>query len=141
MENIIIQESAPGDIDQVREFYKKVDYDSYINPECRIVVARHDGEIIGVARVCMENSIRMLRGMEVAPEFQRQGIGSRILLLINSILKNQECLVLPYGHLEYFYSQIGFKKIKEEDSPGFLQERIAGYRQEMPDKTFIIMKK
>ena len=112
-----------------------------MHPTCTVITAQKDEELIGVVRICPENGVLMLRGMEIKPEFQRQGIGSRMLGEVEKILQGKECFGIPYEHLERFYGQIGFQKIDDKEAPSFLQNRITKYRQEYPDTRFILMKK
>ncbi|MBI2047518.1 MAG: GNAT family N-acetyltransferase [Parcubacteria group bacterium] len=141
MQNLVIEKANRGDMEKVREFYRSQDYNQEINQECKIIVAQIDDEIIGVVRVCPENGIRVLRGMQIKPEKQGRGIGSRMLCEIKKLLEGKDCFAIPYKHLEEFYGQIGFKKINEKEAPEFLDKRIIEYRENHPDKSFILMKK
>lgn len=141
MQNLVIEKAKSDDLEKVREFYRSRNYSQAISSECTIVVARIREEIIGVVRICSENGILVLRGMQIKPEFQRQSVGSRMLGEIRKILEDQDCFAIPYGHLEKFYGQIGFKKIDVQKVPDFLQKQIVKYREKHPDRSFILMKK
>lgn len=141
MKNLIIEKAKSDDLEKVQEFYRSRNYNQAINSECTISVARINGEIIGVVRICLESNVLILRGMQIKPEFHRQGIGSKMLAEVKKILEEKECFGIPYKHLEKFYDQIGFKKIEEQKAPDFLRKRIIEYRQKYPEKSFVLMKK
>jgi len=128
------------DLPAAQEFYNSVGYKSGIAPGCDIAAARIGGEIVGLSMICHENEMLVLRGMQVDPTFQRQGIGRQILERTKELLSDRECWAIPYDHLENFYGTVGFVRVDEEEAPEFLKERIGGYRQIRPDKEFVIMK-
>jgi N-acetylglutamate synthase-like GNAT family acetyltransferase len=89
------------------------------------------GTIVGSVRFCVEDGTPMLRTMRIAQRFQRQGYGHCLLRYFESYLERngiKATYCLPYAHLESFYGSIGFKTVKEDLAPVFLQERLAGYR-------------
>jgi N-acetylglutamate synthase-like GNAT family acetyltransferase len=102
-----------------------------------------ENSIVGVCRFCIKENTPLLRSMIIHSPLRSKKIGSKILESFAQYLdKNnfRPTYCIPYGHLEKFYSRIGFKIIKEEDSPTFLQERIQEYRKKSPD-TFMIMRR
>ena len=101
-------------------------------------------KLIALVRISSEEEIFVLRSMQVHSDFQRQNFGTKLLNELETyILKRNftPLYCIPYGHLEKFYGQIGFKTISENESPFFLQERVKGYRQRNPQSQFCIMKK
>ena len=49
--------------------------------EDALLLAEHDGELIGIVRLTTEEGVVVLRGMQVHPRFQRQGTGKDSLRL------------------------------------------------------------
>ena len=106
-------------------------------------VAFNENTIVGVCRFCIEEDTPLLRSMIVHLPLRSQKIGAKILesfaqYLDENNYKRTYCI--PYGHLEKFYSRIGFKIIDEKESPIFLQRRIQEYRAKNSD-TFMIMRR
>ena len=92
-------------------------------------LAESTGQIVGIVRVAEEEGTLVLRGMRVAPAFQRRQIGTRLLQNIAGWLGQRECYCIPYRHLSGFYGQIGFVETDGGSAPEFLGERLADYRQ------------
>lgn len=102
-----------------------------------------ENTIVGVCRFCVEENTPLLRSMVVHAPLRSQKIGVKILedfalYLDKNSIGPTYCI--PYGHLEKFYGLIGFKIIKEEDGPDFLQKRVQEYREKSSD-TFMIMRR
>ena len=76
-----------------------------------------------------ENNTLVLRGMRVAAQWRRHGIGGQMLWAIAVWLGKRECYCVPYVHLVEFYGQIGFVEIAPASAPSFLAERLAEYRR------------
>ena len=70
------------DISRVLNFYAERCYGGGIRPEDAVLLAEHDGELIGIVRLTTEEGVVVLRGMQVHPRFQRQGIGKRLLAAV-----------------------------------------------------------
>lgn len=138
---MVIEKADSDDLEKIRKFYRSRNYQQTVNSRCTIFVARINGEIIGVVRICPENGVLVLRGMQVKLEYQRHGVGSKMLNEVQKMLEKRECFGVPYKHLEKFYGQFGFKKTDERKAPTFLRKRIVEYRQKHPDKSFFLMKK
>ena len=101
--------------------------------------ARVDGALIGLVRLCYEENRHILRSMEIKKEHQRKGIGTKLLAEFQTYVDQRDIgpiYCLPYAHLESFYAQIGFKRIKDEDLPPFLKLRVEAYRRKRPDEKF-----
>lgn len=102
-----------------------------------------ENSIVGVCRFCIEENTPLLRSMIVHAPLRAQKIGAKILESFAQYLDDNKIgptYCLPYDHLGNFYGHIGFKVIKEEDAPAFLQERIQGYR-ERNSEAFMIMRR
>ena len=72
-------------------------------------------------------NVLVLRGMQVLPKFQNQGIGTELLKSCDRYLAGQSCYCLPWQHLHSFYERVGFKLILPEQLPGFLNQRFQQY--------------
>lgn len=129
-----------GEIEPVREFYRLAGYKGGVKLDDALIGASVEGDLVGVVRIATEHGIQVLRGMRVKPEFQRQGIGARMLREVRPLLRGRECFAIAYAHLENFYGRIGFRKIDEQVAPVFLRERIEAYRQQNPQLEFILIR-
>jgi GNAT superfamily N-acetyltransferase len=130
-----------GEINRVRKFYQLTGYKGEVGPGDVVIGASRGDDLVGAVRVANEHGVQVLRGMRVKPEFQRQGIGARILEEVRLVLEGRECFAIAYAHLENFYGRIGFRKIDEREAPAFLRERIETYHTENPQQEFILMRK
>jgi N-acetylglutamate synthase-like GNAT family acetyltransferase len=102
-----------------------------------------ENSIVGVCRFCIEEDTPLLRSMIVQSNLRSHKIGSKILQSFAKYLGTNglgPTYCIPYDHLGDFYGQIGFKIIREEDAPLFLQERIQTYRKNNPEK-FMLMRR
>jgi N-acetylglutamate synthase-like GNAT family acetyltransferase len=115
-----------------QDFYATVGYQITVQPDDYVVAAYAGDCIVGIVRLSYDHDAITLRGMMVAPDYQRQGIGTQLLRTLSTVIGSQICWCLPHGWLEGFYGQIGFVKIDERQAPLFLQERIALGRQKWP---------
>ncbi|MEE8320355.1 MAG: GNAT family N-acetyltransferase [Gammaproteobacteria bacterium] len=81
------------------------------------------GEVVGMGRVVGDDGLYFyIQDVIVLPEYQRQGIGSRIMEEITAYLDENLCEGAFVGlksapGLECFYKRYGFSG-KEEDIPG-----------------------
>lgn len=111
----------------VRHFYAEVGYGGGVSESDLTLVARAEGDLVGVVRVCKEAGVIVLRGMHVHPERQRQGIGRLLLAHCVPYLDLGVAYCLPYEHLVRFYEQAGFEVVPPTGLPPLLAERLAGY--------------
>ena len=109
--------------------YEKWNYKSALGNDDTIWIAEIAAEPIGVVRVASESETLVLRGMRVAAQWQRQGIGSQMLGAVAIWLGDRECYCVPYVHLVGFYGSIGFVEVAPSHAPSFLAERVASYRR------------
>lgn len=108
-------------------FYESRDYGGgSIDPADFVVLAKLQGNIVGVGRLCQQQDLLWLRGMQVAPQFHRGGVGTRILQLLDKEVGPRQCCCLPYTHLVGFYRQAGFEQATQ-DLPSALAFRLASY--------------
>jgi GNAT superfamily N-acetyltransferase len=112
---------------QVGEFYQAASYGGGVSEHDVILAAKSGGRMVGVVRLCTEEGVVVLRGMQVAPAFQRQGVGRALLARCIPYLEQGVAYCLPYEHLVRFYGQAGFRPAATDELPLFLARRLAGY--------------
>jgi GNAT superfamily N-acetyltransferase len=125
---IEVRRAMAEDISRVLQFYAERRYGGGIRPEDAVLLAERDGELIGVVRLAAEEGVVVLRGMQVHPSFQRQGIGKRLLATVVQELDGRVCFCIPYAHLVGFYGGIGFHAIEPAKASIFLQLRLESYQ-------------
>ena len=119
--------------------YTALGYRIEIKPTDVVIVAQDGDTIVGLVRLETDTPVCVLRGMQVLPAYQHQGIGSKLLAKLDEVIAGRETWCIPHGWLTEFYGKIGFKQVSEEASPEFLQDRIKLARQKWPQ--VILMKK
>ena len=116
-----------NNLQDVRVFYEKCNYDGGVKQKDCLFLAKINNRLVGVVRLSPEMNVLVLRGMQVLPEFQGQGIGTKLLKSCNDYLVRQSCYCIPWQHLRSFYGQIGFKEISPTELPTFLARRLEKY--------------
>ena len=94
------------------------------------VVSVYDGEeLVGMGRIVSDGvAYAMIHDVIVAPNYQQQGIGSKI---IRQLVANCEHHDIRSIHLfaakgaEHFYQHLGFVS-RPVDSPGMIYEKVSG---------------
>lgn len=122
---------AEPQLGAIKAFYTSCGYAGPTEPDDEVVLAKDDGEIVGVVRLVDESGVRLLRGMHVGPDVQRRGIGSRMLARFEQLLdarRVDEAFLTCGPHLEEFYGRIGFRIAGPSVTPPeFLVKRRDGY--------------
>ena len=136
---IEVRRAMAEDISRVLNFYAERRYGGGIRPEDAVLLAEHDGELVGIVRLTVEEGVVVLRGMQVHPRFQRQGIGKRLLATVAQELDGKDCFCIPYAHLVGFYGGIGFRPIEPAKAPAFLRLRLERYQNRGDGKEYLIM--
>jgi N-acetylglutamate synthase-like GNAT family acetyltransferase len=129
------------DISRALNFYAERRYGGGIRPEDAVLLAERDGELVGIVRLTAEEGVVVLRGMQVHPKFQRQGIGKRLLASVAQDLDGRDCFCIPYAHLVGFYRGIGFQVIEQAKAPTFLRLRLEKYQNRGDGKKYLIMRR
>lgn len=122
-----IEIEHPSELARLRAFYDEVGYGGGVRDTDLAFTATTDGRIVGAVRLCEEAGVIVLRGMHVAPAWQRQGIGRALRAACIPWLDRGEAFCLPYDHLAGFYGEAGFTPAPLETLPRFLAERLEGY--------------
>lgn len=124
---IDICEASRQDRQDVAELYKEAGYGAAVQPGDTVIVAKAAGRVVGAVRLCAEEQVTVLRGMQVKEAFQRQGIGFMLLRACQPYLEQEVAFCLPYTHLVSFYSAADFQVVSGEKLPAFLAQRLASY--------------
>ena len=110
------------DLDEVLELYRAVQWTTYTNnPQVlqaalagssRIVVARVDGHLVGLARVISDGAtIAYLQDVLVHPDHQRVGIGAA--LTPYATVRQQVLLTDDGAAQRAFYEALGYREASE----------------------------
>lgn len=126
------------EIEAVNEFYSHVGYPHKASRGESLVLALIATEIVGAVRLAREEGTQVLRGMQVDPRVQGQGVGTELLRLLNPLFGGK-CFCIPYGHLQNFYGGVGFRPARADETPQFLVGRLAEYRRQDPEKKYLVM--
>ena len=97
----------------------------------QVILATIDGEVAAVAKLAREESVVVLRGVQVAEKWRGMGLGARLLEAV-ALRATEPSFVIPYGHLEGLYARYGWRRITD-GIPGFLADRCAKYRSKGDD--------
>lgn len=127
-ENISVKYFKSCDVDAVRSFYTNTTYKKgdTVNNENEIVAVYDGNKMVAVFRLCKENGAIVLRGFFVLAEYQKRGIGTKMLGLFENELSDVGCYLNCRNSLNRFYEKANFE-ISGDDTPDFLKERMAGY--------------
>lgn len=134
-----ILQAGEADRSRLLTFYQGTGYTGGVDSADVVILAEEEGRIIGALRLCQEQSALVLRGMRVQEEWQRQGIGTRLLQVAGERIGKRTCYCLPHPCLEGLYGRIGFTPVKPASAPKFLRARQAEYREQGVET--ILMKK
>jgi N-acetylglutamate synthase-like GNAT family acetyltransferase len=127
--SIVSNEERPEAVD----FYRSCEYVGTISHTDTIIVARNwKNNIVGIGRVSIEEGVKVLRGMQIAPQYMRKGIGTKLLFALSDIINDSICYCLPHDWLVSFYAKVGFRRIRDDEAPVFLQKRLNYYRPTHP---------
>jgi GNAT superfamily N-acetyltransferase len=137
--SVSIRIARSNDISSIAAAYSEWGYGGGISPADTAWLAEAANELVGVVRVAPEHDTLVLRGMRIAEQWQRRGIGTRLLTAVGSWLdEGRKCYCVPYSHLVRFYGQIGFVEIATAAAPAFLSSRGAGYKHRSLDVLIMV---
>ncbi|MGB0834513.1 MAG: GNAT family N-acetyltransferase [Psychrobium sp.] len=93
-----------------------------------VMVARKNGNIVGIARLAPIQEHWFLTGVHVAESERGQGIASQ---LIKALCGQQpQVYSFPYQHLEAFYNNLGFTLMPPEQIPSEIAARFVAYSKQ-----------
>lgn len=130
---VIIRPGETDDFERVNAFYE---FERGVHPASQddLLVLATDGEsVVGVVRLCDEESHLVLRTMLVSQAYRGMGIGLRMLRVVETQIRNRDCYCLPWSHLERFYQTVGFAIVQGSKIPRFLADRLDHYEAELQD--------
>lgn len=133
MPAITIHESSVAEHPDIAAFYERCGYSGGLTAHDTVFVAIRAKSIVGAVRLCSKHRAVVLRGMQVFPDFQRQGVGRALLDKCMSRSSDAICYCIPWTFLEQFYGSGGFQRCEPADVPGFLSKRYYGYVQKGRD--------
>ena len=119
--------ASTSELPEVAAFYATCGYGGGISQADTVLVSRICGQLVGVVRLCPQEGVVVLRGMQVHPAFRRQGVGSRLLSACIPFLNAGRTFCLPYTHLVSFYGGAGFGIVEPSELPAFLAARLSSY--------------
>lgn len=125
---MVVRAARADEQNRTNAAYAKWGYSGKAELEDTVILAELDGELVGLVRQTLEGGVVMLRGMYVALNMQRQGVGTAMLGEFVKHLGKRDCYCIPYEHLVHFYGRYGFEVLQPKDAPVFLAERLANYR-------------
>jgi len=126
---LLCRTATSDDRAAVAALYRDAGYTGGIAEGDEVLVTEEVGRIVAAVRLCEEHGVVVLRGMFVAADRQRGGVGARLLDAVVEALGERACLCVPFSHLQSFYERIGFRTIEETEAPAFLRERVSRYRE------------
>ena len=104
----------------------------------RFLVAETDGQIVGIGQIKPHPECRELASIGMLPEWQRQGIASRI---IRELLAKESgpLYLMCLHHNEPFYLRFGFRRIKTNDMPPYFR-KINRFMKVFTPVSYLFMK-
>ena len=100
---ISLYEASVKERPDIDSLYERCGYRRKFNDEDTILLAKNKASLVGVVRLCPENGEIVLRGLQVLPERQRQGMGRRLLDECLPRVNEVVCYCIPWSYLERFY--------------------------------------
>jgi predicted N-acetyltransferase YhbS len=128
---ISIRASFQQDRLRIASFYAHNQYGQPLSEDDIQFFAEKDGGICGALRLCREHGVLVLRGMRIASEQQRKGIGRLLLQKAVEAIHGEVCYCIPHRHLAAFYQEAGFAEANAAAAPTFLADRLVKYREDL----------
>lgn len=130
---IVFQDHLPSDSNQVLALYEGVGWSAYTKePErllkglaqSQVITAYVEEQLVGLIRCITDGqTILYIQDLLVAPEFQRQKIGQRLLkkMLANYPSIRQKVLITDNTEkTRRFYETCGFSSVEEQQIAAFI---------------------
>lgn len=130
---IVFQDHLPSDSNQVLALYEGVGWSAYTKePErllkglaqSQVITAYVEEQLVGLIRCITDGqTILYIQDLLVAPEFQRQKIGQRLLkkMLANHLSIRQKVLITDNTEkTRRFYEACGFSSVEEQQIAAFI---------------------
>jgi GNAT superfamily N-acetyltransferase len=117
---MVVRVAREDEQNQVNALYAAWGYAGKAELKDTVILAEIEGSL--------EGGVALLRGMYVAPNAQRKGVGTALLGEFVKQFGERDCYCIPYEHLLDFYGRCGFEVLPSKAAPTFLAERLAQYR-------------
>jgi ElaA protein len=85
-----------------------------LDPECAHARAFDDGRLVGTARIFVDRRPMSVGRVAVHPDFQGQGIGTRLMEYVQSWLGARPAELHAQAHLEKWYADLGWERVGEQ---------------------------
>ena len=138
---IEVRRAMAEDISRVLKFYAERRYGGGIRPEDALLLAEHDGQLIGIVRLTTEEGVVVLRRNAGSPAVSTPGNREKTLAAVAQELDGKGCFCIPYAHLVGFYGGIGFHVMDPAKAPTFLRLRLEKYRDRGDRNDYLIMRR
>lgn len=128
---VAISRAHTDELAEVNGFYASLGYQDGARRGDRLWLARRESQVLGAVRLCPHpEGYILLRGLYVAPEVQRQGLGSQLVRAALADVAGRVCYCLPFAPLEGFYKRLKFGRIRPEHAPQQVATRLRCYLDE-----------
>ena len=84
------------------------------DPECAHAMATIDGELVGTARIFVDENPISIGRVAVAPDRQREGIGTAMMEAIQAWLDGRAAELHAQAYLEDWYASLGWETVGDE---------------------------
>jgi GNAT superfamily N-acetyltransferase len=136
---IRIRTGTAEDVERINGFYASCGSSAKVDPGETVLVAEEGDAMVGAVRLCTERGHLVLRTMLVQKDRRGEGIGRRMLLALEGLIRDRDCYCLPFDRLVDFYGGIGFVQIPAYQAPPHLQERRRRYLEK--GEKILVMKR
>lgn len=140
---ITVERARPGDADAIASLIStnQLPLDGLREHLGTAVVARLNGEVVGVAALEVYEDGVLVRSVAVAPALHGQGLGHR---LTNAVLELARDLEAPHAYLltttaEEFFPKFGFERVERTAVPASVQTSIE-FRSACPSSAVVMRK-
>jgi amino-acid N-acetyltransferase len=139
--NIAIEKARPEDTDAVFQLLEqnKLPLDGLREHLDTTIVARRNGEVVGVAALEVYRDGALMRSIAVAPALHGQGLGHQ---LTDAVLRLARDIHAPHAYLltttaERYFQKFGFERIDRNDVPASVQTSIE-FRSACPSSATVM---
>ncbi|MGH1373911.1 MAG: GNAT family N-acetyltransferase [Cellvibrionaceae bacterium] len=115
----------------VNKFYKQARYSSKAGRGEVVFVLKGDAGIVAAVRLEPKpNDAYFLRAMCVLPELREKGVGTQLLVQMQSFLNAHSVYCFPFDHLVAFYGAAGFKLQETSKLPSSIVDPFSRYQRQ-----------
>jgi amino-acid N-acetyltransferase len=141
--DIAIEKARPEDADAILRLLEgnQLPLDGLREHLDTAIVARHNGDVIGVAALEMYQDGALMRSVAVAPPVQGKGLGRQ---LTDAVLRMARDMRASHAYLltttaERYFATFGFERIERADVPASVQTSIE-FRSACPSSATVMRK-